>query len=199
MAFLIRIYLQKHYCLLITISNRKMEARNFDTIHDILRSKGLAISLLNGRNASICRTRTRGVKLNNTGEFYHAQPALYIPIPLGRRRLVSSHYWDNYFHTSGKYHPQYYRIYHWMSRLDTLFCNQRPLSSPLVDNVHHVDKYKPMVLHQIFLWGQALRHQRCKYIQRSSLLIRWQALYWHKTCQHHNRNKMSHHYRLVRP
>ena len=49
--------------VLASIYDRKMAARLFDIIHDILRSLSLAQSLLEGRNAPIWRTGNRGVKL----------------------------------------------------------------------------------------------------------------------------------------
>ena len=42
--------------------DRKMDARPFDTIHDILRCLSVAQSLLKGRNAPISRIGNRGVK-----------------------------------------------------------------------------------------------------------------------------------------
>ena len=45
-----------------SIYDRKMDARPFDTIHDILRCLSLAQSLHKGRNAPIWRIGNRGVK-----------------------------------------------------------------------------------------------------------------------------------------
>ena len=39
-----------------------MDARPFDTIHDILRSLSIALFVLKGRNAQILRIGNRGVK-----------------------------------------------------------------------------------------------------------------------------------------
>ena len=55
-------YLQKMVCLLMTISYRKMNARNFDTIHDILRCLSILQMILKGQKAQIWRNENRGVK-----------------------------------------------------------------------------------------------------------------------------------------
>ena len=51
------------------ISDRKMAARRFETIHNILRSLSLAESLLKGRNAPICVPVTEGLN-NQVISFY---------------------------------------------------------------------------------------------------------------------------------
>ena len=46
----------------MTISNKNMDARNFDIIHDIVRCLSLVQSFLEGYNAPIWRIGNRGVK-----------------------------------------------------------------------------------------------------------------------------------------
>ena len=58
----IKMYLRKLVCLLMTIPYWIMDARNFDTIHDLLRCLSLVQMILNGRNAQIWRIENRGVK-----------------------------------------------------------------------------------------------------------------------------------------
>ena len=59
----IKIYGHIKVCLLMTIPNRKMDAPNFDTVHDILRCLSLVQSLLKGRNAPIWRIGNQEVNM----------------------------------------------------------------------------------------------------------------------------------------
>ena len=80
----------------MAMSYRKMDARNFHLIHDILRYLSLVQSLLKGRNEPITRIGNRGVKFCWRSNFQaFSNPVL--EVDQGEGEFPSNYYYDYEF------------------------------------------------------------------------------------------------------
>ena len=65
-----------------SIYDRKTDARRFDTIHDILRCRSPAESLVQGRNAPVWRIGNRGVNYSICSHFHFSQSIVNLTLTL---------------------------------------------------------------------------------------------------------------------